>query len=62
MEFLLATIEELALLEPALVPIAKFSLVILICIIAYIPVALLHFSWSRHSESSFRMLLNTLNV
>ncbi len=41
MDFLLATIEEFALLEPALVPIAKFSLVILICIIAYIPVALL---------------------
>lgn len=41
MEFLLAAIEELALLEPALVPIAKFSLVILVCIIAYIPVAML---------------------
>ena len=41
MEFLLAAIDELALLEPSLVPIAKFSLAILICIIAYIPVAIL---------------------
>ena len=41
MEFLLTYIEELAVLEPLLVPIAKFSLVILICIVAYLPIAIL---------------------
>ena len=52
MEFLLAAIDELALLEPSLVPIAKFSLAILICIMAYIPVAILALLLVKRSDNN----------
>ncbi len=54
MEYLLDAIEKLALIEPLLVPIAKFSLTIIIFIVAYIPIAILALLLGK----AFRQQLN----
>lgn len=51
MQGLIASINELSALSPILVPVAKLSLIILICLIAFIPASLI--SWIIHKAFKF---------
>ena len=61
MDYVLSAIDDLASLEPLLVPIAKVSLAILVCIVAYVPIAVLALILNKAFKRQFDNATDFLN-
>lgn len=58
---ILEFINELSMLSPILPPVAKFSLFVLICLVAFIPVSLISWTISRAFSAGLNALVINLN-